>query len=99
MGDQQYGDSLGNRPRYHAWMDDAACLDLPIAMFFGKSAEGKAVCRDCPVRIKCLAFALNAEKGGGKRVGILGGLGSQERENLQQALNKINKEKKDGSQE
>lgn len=37
---------------------DAACVDLPIAMFFphqGESADpAKAVCAECPVQRQCL---------------------------------------------
>jgi hypothetical protein len=42
-----------------AWLDDAACADLPIESFFVQAGhvideEVLNVCRGCPVRIPCL---------------------------------------------
>lgn len=46
------------------WMESAACRDLPTALFFpadkddGAAERAKAVCRSCPVRRDCVAYAL-----------------------------------------
>jgi WhiB family redox-sensing transcriptional regulator len=45
------------------WMTDAACAEVDPSVFFPepewKSAPmAQRVCEDCPVRIKCLEFAL-----------------------------------------
>ena len=49
-----------------AWMLDAACRDLPTEIFFpppnrqgaADTKKALAVCRSCPVREACLAYAL-----------------------------------------
>lgn len=55
--------------RAQTWMDKARCrtIDLPpkeradIMFEPEHAAEGKAVCALCPVRLNCLAFALQTE--------------------------------------
>lgn len=67
-----------------AWMIDAACVDfLRIVDFHSSSYEeqktAKAICNECPVRQKCLQYALdNKEKNG-----IWGGANSQELRQVQ----------------
>lgn len=54
------------------WYDDGECIDLPKSMFFGEENEtdtqligpgvlhrAQKVCAVCPVRAKCLAYALD----------------------------------------
>lgn len=59
------------------WMRQAACLNEDPDMFFEKPGEehAKAICRDCPVYIECLEYAL-AER---IEFGVWGGLNPVER--------------------
>ena len=45
-----------------AWQARAACRDLPNEVFFAgqgrRPDDAKHICRPCPVRRQCLAFAL-----------------------------------------
>ena len=69
------------------WRANAACLGLPLEIFFGPS-EGdydprpaKKVCRDCSVRVECLDYAMNLEE----QIilhGVWGGTGHKERVEL-----------------
>lgn len=66
------------------WRADAACRGQGVGPFFSKrtSPEGQAaieVCAGCPVRERCLSECLSTEK---IRIGIRGGLGPYEREEL-----------------
>lgn len=46
------------------WRTQAACRGLPTELFFPADGDdagaerAKAVCRDCPVRRQCVAYAL-----------------------------------------
>lgn len=69
------------------WMLGAACADEDAELFFSVSevgpgarqvAEAKAVCRACPVRAECLAYALE----NGLTEGVFGGLSAAERDAL-----------------
>jgi WhiB family transcriptional regulator, redox-sensing transcriptional regulator len=67
------------------WRDDAACLDVDPDLFFpvGTIAldqidEAKRVCLACPVRKRCLAWALEL----GAASGIWGGTTEDERSAL-----------------
>lgn len=65
------------------WKDDAACVGMPITVFFPKLAVGRnaerrnadlfseamATCARCPVRSECLADAMRHERGRPKRSG------------------------------
>jgi WhiB family transcriptional regulator, redox-sensing transcriptional regulator len=64
-----------------AWMSQAACKGL-TALFFGERgedrhsvAEARLVCAGCPVRVECLAYALEQ----GERFGVWGGATRDER--------------------
>ena len=64
------------------WMDRAACMGMPTAMFFATSttgiAEAMKVCVLCPVRPDCLAHALaNSET-----QGVFGGTTTDDRRRL-----------------
>ena len=55
-----------------AWLDDAACADLPVESFFVQAGhvideEVLNVCRECPVRLECLRHSYN------ERLSITGG--------------------------
>jgi WhiB family redox-sensing transcriptional regulator len=68
----------------HAWMEYAACADLPTDLFFpepGKHAPKQALeaCRRCPVRDDCLEYALGFEL----LPGIFAGLSQRQRAQLQ----------------
>ena len=61
------------------WRADALCAQTDPEVFFpekgGSPALAKRVCRVCPVRLPCLAFALAV----GERHGVWGGLSERER--------------------
>jgi WhiB family redox-sensing transcriptional regulator len=66
------------------WRDDAACLDADPDLFFpvgttgpalGQIDQAKRICRACPVRERCLAWALEL----GAAAGIWGGTTEDER--------------------
>lgn len=70
--------------RYGRWRELAACRHGDPELFFPLSESGpsldqvamaKAICTGCPVRLKCLAFAL----GTGQEHGMWGGMSEQER--------------------
>ncbi|MEV0966961.1 MULTISPECIES: WhiB family transcriptional regulator [unclassified Streptomyces] len=72
---------------YENWRHDAACRDEDPDLFFpiGNSgpallqvAEAKAVCARCPVRERCLEWAMSH----GQDSGVWGGLGEDERRAL-----------------
>lgn len=69
------------------WTEHAACQDKPTGLFFGGEGErqearaeretaAKQVCAGCPVRARCLEYALTRPE----KHGVWGGLGEDERE-------------------
>ncbi|MEU2156800.1 WhiB family transcriptional regulator [Streptomyces sp. NPDC019396] len=73
------------------WRHDAACLDEDPDLFFpiGNSGpalfqaeEAKTVCRACPVREECLAWAMEY----GQDSGVWGGLTEDERRALKRRM-------------
>ncbi|MFD7612012.1 WhiB family transcriptional regulator [Streptomyces sp. NPDC059828] len=73
------------------WRHDAACLDEDPDLFFpiGNSGpallqaeEAKTVCRGCPVREECLAWAMEY----GQDSGVWGGLTEDERRALKRRM-------------
>jgi WhiB family redox-sensing transcriptional regulator len=69
------------------WRDAALCRNLDPELFFPVSeigpgavqtARAKEICRDCPVRVACLRFALDS----GQDYGIYGGYSAAERRAL-----------------
>lgn len=69
------------------WRHRAACRDRELDLFFPAGETGpaldhaeaaKAVCRQCPVRDECLAFAL----GSNQEAGVWGGTTEAERRTL-----------------
>jgi WhiB family redox-sensing transcriptional regulator len=74
-------------PEDEEWRHRAACAGNPTNLFFpvgtsrdaiDQTEEAKAVCRPCPVRQACLAFALDT----GQSEGVWGGLSEGERRAL-----------------
>lgn len=73
------------------WMADASCATVDPDLFFpegaGKGtlrlleAEAKAICGSCPVREKCLTWALDTDE----RYGVWGGMTEDERAELRKA--------------
>jgi WhiB family redox-sensing transcriptional regulator len=65
-----------------AWQAEAACRGTDPELFFPATDEeagpAKQVCGGCPVRLACLAFALEREE----RYGVWGGLTERERARL-----------------
>ena len=64
------------------WQERGACRGIDVGLFFPvvehEAVEAKAICSMCPVRVRCLEFAIVA----GERFGIWGGLTTQERKDL-----------------
>ncbi|MFD0261557.1 WhiB family transcriptional regulator [Kitasatospora indigofera] len=69
------------------WRDRARCRDLDPELFFPlgntgpalrQAEEAKAVCHRCPVRERCLAWAVET----GQEAGVWGGTGEDERRAL-----------------
>jgi WhiB family redox-sensing transcriptional regulator len=72
------------------WRDDAACLDADPDLFFPVGTvglaldqidEAKRICLACPVRERCLAWALDM----GNASGVWGGTTEDERRVLRDA--------------
>lgn len=65
-----------------AWREEAICLQTDPAVFFvekGESTvEAKRTCLGCPVRVQCLAYALENDE----HFGVWGGLSERERRRL-----------------
>lgn len=64
------------------WMHDASCAGADHELFFADSprqiARAKAICSGCPVRVPCLADALER----GEKFGVWGGKTGDERAEL-----------------
>jgi WhiB family redox-sensing transcriptional regulator len=69
------------------WRDEAACRDADIDLFFPIGVTGEAerqiaraklVCRECPVRERCLDFAIRTNQ----EYGVWGGADEDERRAL-----------------
>lgn len=68
--------------RADSWVAHAACAGQPASWFFperGEStAEAKAICADCPVRVPCLEWALETNT----NFGIWGGTSEHQRKRM-----------------
>lgn len=75
---------LPDQPSY-SWQVDGSCRGVDAELFFppteDESAPAKAICETCPVRLACLAFALERNE----RFGVWGGLTEKERARLSPA--------------
>jgi WhiB family redox-sensing transcriptional regulator len=71
-----------NSEMSYEWMLEAACRELTPSEFFPSDGVGvevaKRVCRDCPVRLECLEYAL------AERIdhGVWGGCSERERRRI-----------------
>jgi WhiB family redox-sensing transcriptional regulator len=69
-------------PDENDWQERGACRGIDVGLFFPvvehEAHEAKAVCSMCPVRARCLEFALEE----GERFGIWGGYTTLERKEL-----------------
>ena len=72
------------------WRDRAACGDSDPNLFFPVGTTGvaleeveaaKALCRTCPLRAECLAFALETNQ----EAGVWGGASEEERRELRRS--------------
>lgn len=73
------------------WIEDAACTGRDPEIWFPRrgdnsTAYAKSICGECPVRIKCLNWALATERDAWitGTYGIFGGLDPEERRALHQ---------------
>lgn len=64
------------------WMVDALCAVVDPELFYPEKGESaaaaKMLCRRCPVRAECLAYALASHE----KFGVWGGLSERERRKL-----------------
>jgi WhiB family redox-sensing transcriptional regulator len=70
------------REEIPAWVSQGVCGQVDPELFFpekgGSTKEAKLVCRSCPVKAECLAFALEHDV----RFGVWGGMSERERRAL-----------------
>jgi WhiB family redox-sensing transcriptional regulator len=76
------------------WRDDAACLDADPDLFFPVGTTGpalhhvdgaKRICRTCPVKTQCLAWALDH----GVSDGVWGGTTADERRAIRRLRSRV----------
>ena len=86
------------------WHEDVACRDADPDLFFPigttgaalrQMEEAKRICRDCPVQIQCLAWALE----NGAADGVWGGTTSDERRVIRSVSRKTTTTRADGDDE
>jgi WhiB family transcriptional regulator, redox-sensing transcriptional regulator len=69
----------------YSWQVDSSCRGVDPEIFFPTTDEEAsaaiAICETCPVRLHCLAFALERNE----RYGVWGGLAEKERQKLSPA--------------
>ncbi len=69
-----------------SWMENAACIDMPLDVFFpgpgrlgaADTRKAVAICRQCPVRQDCLDYALEHPD----MAGVWGGTSHRERNRI-----------------
>jgi WhiB family transcriptional regulator, redox-sensing transcriptional regulator len=66
----------------YSWQAEASCRGVDAELFFPPTDEeagaAKSICETCPVRLACLAFALERNE----RFGVWGGMTEKERARL-----------------
>lgn len=69
----------------YEWQTESACRGVDPELFFpateDEAAPAKAICATCPVRMACLAFALERNE----KFGVWGGMTEKERTRLSPA--------------
>jgi WhiB family transcriptional regulator, redox-sensing transcriptional regulator len=87
QGETIYGFALCDVPQPGPWVRHGACRTAPSSVFFpsrGDSTDqAKAICRNCPVRVDCLEYALDA---GERLQGVWGATSAKERRQMRLAL-------------
>lgn len=75
------------------WQDRAACIAVPITVFFPEEIgvstsrqynQARQYCNACEVRAQCLAYAMHHERLQWRRFGMFGGKTPRERGQLEQ---------------
>ncbi|WP_327345904.1 WhiB family transcriptional regulator [Streptomyces europaeiscabiei] len=86
------------------WSREAACLEADPSDFFPKEhgleapfvrEQAKAYCRRCPVRERCLRYALDRPE----KFGVWGGLDEDERQSIRRSSQRRTRRKAARSQE
>ena len=71
------------------WQDDAVCVQVDPEVFFpergGSTKAARAACAECPVRARCLEYALNNKEA----FGIWGGTSERERRKLRRQRTRV----------
>lgn len=66
------------------WRENALCAQVDNDIFFpekgGSTKDAKTLCKECPVRVACLSWALDNDE----KYGIWGGHSERERHKLLQ---------------
>lgn len=74
--------SIDSDEKRHDWREDAICNQVDPEIWFpekgGSTREAKKICNRCPVRDKCLSYALRNDE----RFGIWGGKSERERRKI-----------------
>ena len=72
-----------------SWLDRAACQGLDTNLFFTERGEStaqvKAVCKACPVRVDCLNYALDT----GQHFGVWGGVSERGRRRMRRGRGQV----------
>ena len=80
----------------YSWRNEAVCRDTDPELFFPVGTTGQAllqidkakeVCDECPVKVKCLDFALETNQDSG----IWGGTSEEERRDIRRQIAAIKK--------
>jgi WhiB family redox-sensing transcriptional regulator len=73
------------RPVDYGWQAKASCRGVEAELFFpateDEATPAKAICATCPVRLACLAFALERNE----KFGVWGGMTERDRARLSPA--------------
>lgn len=76
-------------PADETWKDNAACKDMPTRVFFpeagGSYTDAVKVCSGCPVRLPCLAYALDENIGHG----VFGGVSERGRKQMRRGRRRV----------
>ena len=78
---------------YMSWQDSGLCAQSDPELFFEEvqgsdNPEARAVCRNCPVMVQCLQFALDNEE----EFGIWGGLTPRGRNRFRKKYKRVTSE-------
>lgn len=76
--------------RQESWMETALCREIGGDFWHPDEGEGQTyatnraleICRDCPVRVQCLSYAMNNNE----MLGVWGGTTPSERKRMRRSL-------------